>query len=417
MHSLQELHLSSADPFSAYTPSVKSSSVDLSSVDLSSVDSSSADSSSGNVRGRKSCCTRPERITERPWLVSGGSPRKRVHIAGLGDVGRNVALGLRLLGGEVISSIGVFDLNRFQCLRLEMELNQILPPDPARPMPAVDLIDAEELFDCDLFLFTATKSVPKVEAAPEKTGKTGKGNSDQMPDVRMAQFEANRRIVADYAARAAESGFKGLFVVISDPVDLLCMEALRGCAGIGAAWTETGHAAPTAGKALSPEQIMGCGLGVMYARAAYYAERLDAGDKTAAFRIEGRAFGPHGKDLVIANSLDPDRYDDSLSREITGLAVRSNLETRKLGFKPFLAPAMSSAVFSLLAMMRGEWHYSARYLNGLYFGAKNRETPEGVQWEDAGLPDALFSRLQESYRNLEKILFQSDKYLSRGYDK
>ena len=81
------------------------------------------------------------------------------------------------------------------------------------------------------------------------------------------------------------------------------------------------------------------------------------------------------------------------------------MEIRALGFKPFLAPAISSAVLTLLAMLRGEWQYSAAYLNGLYFGALNRQTPEGVRWETQPLPEALFARLEKAFIGLEEILW------------
>ena len=40
-------------------------------------------------------------------------------------------------------------------------------------------------------------------------------------EVRMAQYEANREILSVYGRQAADCGFKGLFGVVSDPVDLL----------------------------------------------------------------------------------------------------------------------------------------------------------------------------------------------------
>ena len=56
----------------------------------------------------------------------------------------------------------------------------------------------------------------------------------------------------------------------------------------------------------------------MNARAAYYA-RQDS--RFSVYLEEGRAFGPHGKDLVIANSILPEHYDESLSEELTDLTV------------------------------------------------------------------------------------------------
>ena len=187
--------------------------------------------------------------------------------------------------------------------------------------------------------------------------------------------------------------YKGLFVVVSDPVDLLCMEALRSSRNV------TGE-----GRPLTADQIFGCGLGVMHARASWYARQAK---DTAARRYlsEGRGFGPHGEGLVIANSTDLRHYDNAASEDLTEKTVLANMEVRELGFKPFLAPAMSSAVLTLLAMVRGEWNYSAAYLNGLYFGALNRQDGSGTHWEEDELPDLLYARLERSYRRLEEILW------------
>ena len=70
---------------------------------------------------------------------------------------------------------------------------------------------------------------------------------------------------------------------------------------------------------LLPEQVQGFGLGVMNARASYFAKQ---DDRFSAFLTEGRSFGPHGKGLVIANSVE--HYDDALSRELTELVETAN---------------------------------------------------------------------------------------------
>ncbi|MBR3910032.1 MAG: lactate dehydrogenase, partial [Anaerotignum sp.] len=112
--------------------------------------------------------------------------------------------------------------------------------------------------------------------------------------------------------------------------------------------------------------------------------------------------GPHGENLVIANSIE--HYDDALSRELTRLAVEANLRTRELGFKPYVAPAISSAAISILLTLRGEWHYSSNFLGGVYMGCKNRTTEYGLEMEALPLPEALFSRIEKAYQSLEAIL-------------
>lgn len=186
-------------------------------------------------------------------------------------------------------------------------------------------------------------------------------------------------------------GFKGLFAVVSDPVDPLCKAAFLA--------SNENMEGQFDGKGLLPEQIQGYGLGVMNARAAYYAKQ-DA--RFASFLTEGRAYGPHGENLVIANSIE--HYDDALSRELTRLAVEANLRTRELGFKPYVAPAISSAAISILLTLRGEWHYSSNFLGGVYMGCKNRTTEYGLEMEALPLPEALFSRIEKAYQSLEAIL-------------
>lgn len=88
-------------------------------------------------------------------------------------------------------------------------------------------------------------------------------------------------------------------------------------------------------KGLRPEQVQGFGLGVMNARAAYYAKR---DGRFSQFLTEGRSFGPHGQDLVIADSIE--NYNDELSKELTQLTVTANLHMRAIGFKPFIAPGI-----------------------------------------------------------------------------
>ena len=302
-------------------------------------------------------------------------PRKwKVTLVGLGDVGGTVLMALKLLGRE-IGEIQIFDFNEAQCKRYEMELNQVLPMD--QDQPVITICREEQLFDCDLFLFTASRGVPPV--------------GQEQVDVRMAQYEANRTMITAYAKLARAAKFRGLFCQISDPVDLLCRAAFE-----ESNKDENGE---YDWKGLLPEQVEGYGLGVMNARAAFYAAR---DERFHDFLTEGRAFGPHGKDLVIANSIT--EYNDELSRELTKLAVEANLRTRETGFKPYVAPALSSGAISLLLTLRGEWHYSASFLGGAYMGARSRRTSLGIEREANNLPKALTERLATAYTNLKSYI-------------
>ena len=289
----------------------------------------------------------------------------KVNLLALGDVGATLLLGLKTLGTGVIDTIGIFDVNPDMMKRYEIEMNQIGWPFGTVKLPQVEILNADNLFDCDMFIFCASKAVPPVGASG---------------DVRMMQLEANGKIAAHYGALAKEAGFKGIFAVVSDPVDPLCKEVLLA-------------------SGLKAGQVRGYGLGVMNKRAEYYAA-LDS--RFESYMTEGRAFGPHGGDLVIANSIE--NYDDELSKELTKLTVEANLRVRDLGFKPYLAPAISSGAVSLLLTLQGEWNYSSVYFgkgtSGAFMGVKNRINDIEAEFEDLPLPEKLFVRIENAYKNL-----------------
>ncbi len=293
--------------------------------------------------------------------------KKKVNILALGDVGSMLLTGLRLLGGNSIGSIGIFDRSPNKVKRWEYEMNQTSYPFGFYSFPEVQGISKEELFDCDMFVFCASKGVPPI-------GSEG-------VDVRIVQLEENKKLIKEYAVMAAKNNFKGIFAVVSDPVDPLCASVLKESEG-----------------KLAPEQIKGYGLGVMNARAAYYAK---TDDKYSSYLSDGRAFGPHGNDLVIANSII--NYDNSLSEELTKLAVQANLKVRETGFKPYIAPALSSGAISIILTLEGRWHYSSNYLGGVFMGAKNRNISSGLEIEKIKMPDELFKRLKTTYNALKKL--------------
>lgn len=316
----------------------------------------------------------PERAGITAPLTLSGRPfepgkKARVHILALGDVGTTMLIGLRLLGAADIASIGICDLNGNNLSRLEIEINQIRYPFAAQGdgpvLPPVHIVTEEQLFDCDVFIFCASKGVPPLSA-------TG--------DVRMAQLEANKGLIGHFAGLARSAGYKGLVCIVSDPVDPLCA-AFLDASGI------------------RPWQIRGYGLGVMNARACYYAEK---DGRLAHYLTEGRAFGPHGEDLVIADRIEG--YDDTLSRELTKKVVEANHVVRNLGYKPYIAPALSSAALSILLTLRGCWHYGSVYLGdkdrGAFLGVRSRYSEEGLVYEDRLLPRALYDRIEYAYLRL-----------------
>ena len=307
-------------------------------------------------------------IETQPGIFDDVNQKKRIHLLALGDVGSMLLIGLRLLGGDAVASIGICDVRPEVTQRFEREINQIGPPLEDGALPEVDIVDRARLFDCDMVVFCASKGVPPI-------GETA-------VDVRMAQMEENAALVAGFARDAVRQGFRGKLAMVSDPVDPLCKAAyLQG---------------------LRRDQIQGYGLGVMNSRALYFAKK---DDKFQSFLKEGRAFGPHGEDLVIANSIE--HYDAGLSLELTGLAVNANLEMRRSGFKPYIAPALSSGALSILAALRGKWNYSSVYFGegarGAFLGVKNRWTRDGAEVEDLPLPEELYRRIKAAYDHLAAL--------------
>lgn len=296
------------------------------------------------------------------------SPLKKkykINIAGLGDVGGTLAIGLRLMGGDIISEIGIFDLDENKIKRWQYELNQIYY-ETETPLPNVVPVSIEDVFNCDVFVFCITKAVPDV--------------SIQNQDVRIVQYNGNAEIIKIYADLAKKANYNGLFFVVSDPVDHLCKKAFYEL--------NKEYIFPS-------DNIKGFGLGVMYARAKYYAEELGI----EYFKNHGRVFGPHGKDLVVADNIKD--YNDEMSIKLTELTTTANLEVRKTGFKPYIAPALSSGALSILSCLKGDWHYSTVKLGDAFLGIKNRLTEYGVEMEVyENLDNKLFNRIKSSYERL-----------------
>ncbi|MPM94532.1 hypothetical protein SDC9_141678 [bioreactor metagenome] len=233
----------------------------------------------------------------------------------------------------------------------------------------------EDLFRCDALLFTAAQAVPEVGA---ESGK----------DIRMMQYAANRELLRPYAKRARESGFSGLFLQISDPVDQLSRAVFL--------MSNQNEKGELDWQGLLPEQVRGFGLGVMHARAIYAAK--NNGLKTDQLRC----YGPHGHGLVIANAPG-EGYHDDISRHLTHLAETANLEVRSYGYKPYIAPGLSSAAVSVLRALRGEWHDAAAPLGGVYFGCRSRITALGAEQQREPLHPELRARMEESFQQLKEF--------------
>jgi len=248
-------------------------------------------------------------------------------ILGLGDVGGTLLMGLRLLGRGILKEIRIFDLDEKKRRRYYLEINEI---SDGTDLPPVVEAGIDEIFNTDVLVFTVSIFIPPV-------GTT-------LTDVRLVQFEKNRKVLLDYSRKAEESGFKGYYFIVSDPVDLLCMNLMD------------------EGK-IDSHRIRGFGLGVMEARARFIAR------EKGVFKDDQRTFGPHGKGLIVINSLGS--YDEELSKELTALTERENFRVRETGFKPYIAPALSSGSISILKALNEEEHLSTFYNGKVFMGARN----------------------------------------------
>lgn len=301
------------------------------------------------------------------------SKKWNVNIAGLGDVGSTLITGLRMSGDDCINQIGIYDLDKNKINRMLFEGNQIYEAFSEKAFPEIIELSEEDIFNCDMFVFCVTAGVPPIG--------TPHG------DVRMIQYENNKKIITHYAKLARKSHFNGIFAVVSDPVDQLCKAALIA--------SNTNATGIYDNQGLVPEQIQGYGLGVMNARAVYYSKQNNL---APYYEKSGRAFGPHGEGLVIADSIDD--YNNDISLLLTEKAKTANLKVRDTGFKPYIAPALSSGSLSLLNTIRGKWHYSSTYMGNAFIGAKNRFNNTGLEVEQIKLNFELKCRLSTTYERL-----------------
>ncbi len=301
------------------------------------------------------------------WYQSLKAPY-RLSIIGQGDVGRTLAVGLKLLGGNVLSEIGIYDLDANRLIATEMELNQINAPN-FNAIPVV-IKDDNTLYDSDIIVFTAAKSVPPVGAKAEG-------------DVRLQQLKGNAAILNSYIEQAVDKDYAGMFFIMSDPVDLLSQFACQ-------------RAAQLKSKHLTALKFRGFGLGVMYARARYYAERLNY----HSFAEHGMVFGPHGQGLIAVD--DSRAFNLQRSKILAEKALTANLAVRSAGQKPYIAPALSSGALSIIALLEGRWQHSAIAFGSVFLGLKNRMTANGIALATLPYNQQLEQWLQQTVKLLER---------------
>lgn len=311
------------------------------------------------------------------WMNELMSPPSqwRINVMALGDVGSNLCIGLRLSGADI--SMGIYDRSPEKLKRWNYELNQIRIPFKESSLPRVRMLKEDELFDCDMFVFCASKGIPPV--------------GSENVDVRMVQFESNKEIISKYGLLARENNFKGIFAVVSDPVDPLCKALF-----LESNKDKDGN---FDFKGLAPNQIIGYGLGVMNARASYYSELIDGPND---YSIDGQVFGPHGKGLIVVNSMS--NYNGSKSDYLTEKTLNANLEVRKLGFKPYIAPSLSSGALSILATISGDYFYGSSLMGHVFMGSKMRLTNLGIEIPRYELHPEVIKKLDDTYKQLRRII-------------
>ena len=136
---------------------------------------------------------------------------------------------------------------------------------------------------------------------------------------------------------------------------------------------------------------------------AEQGEDVCVGTSKANSAIVHAGFDAPAGSMKARFNVEGSRRMEALSRELTRLTVTANLKMREIGFKPYVAPALSSGALSLLLCLRGQWHCSSTYLDGVFMGARNRVLPTGTELERLPLPQALRDRLQTTMDRLRAI--------------
>ncbi|MCR5482451.1 MAG: hypothetical protein K6F52_06615 [Clostridia bacterium] len=291
--------------------------------------------------------------------------RRRVNIINLGQLGGAVLFSLKLLGGEVIESIGIFDNDSRRARRYELEMNQSAFEENTGEVQQTEAVDENRIFDCDMILFCAKLA-------------------EDMDDIRkyedrQTMFEYNREEIVRFAGAANDWGFEGTFGIVAESSDMLC----AACMGAG----------------ISPERIRGFDLGVMASRAEYII-KTEEGLFEKIDPAKMRVFGYLGKDFIFANSLG--EFDEELSKEMTRMLQKSAMKIKMTGAAPYICTAVASGTHSVIAFLKEEWHYSTVYLGkpgekGGFFGIFNRPYESENLIEKEAVPDVLFHMLSAAF--------------------
>ena len=279
------------------------------------------------------------------YLRAMAGPRKTqdfvLGISGLGRVGGLAASALAAMDAvrTRVGTLLIHDCDGDNLERMRQELAAVTSWRGAVGLPRVEAVALPEMLArCDAFVFAAACAVPPLGAPG---------------DVRLPQFEPNREAMQGALAAAVAAGYTGLFLVISDPVELLAQAAFHDSNGLG--------------HGLAPERVAGLALGINWGRALAQAQAMGAGDRVAR---RGVAYGPHSTDVLAYD--DPTGPDPELSRAMTQAARTGNYRIRDLGYIPFIGPALSSIALTLPELLQDREALASSFLDGVYFGAPSR---------------------------------------------
>lgn len=108
-------------------------------------------SGTGSYLGRRGRCREhlPSPLADALDFLRPRAGKKRVHLLAVGDVGGTLLTALKLIGGDVISSIGICDLNQNTVARWTAEMGQISWPWDYGALPEVEPVEPARLFDCE----------------------------------------------------------------------------------------------------------------------------------------------------------------------------------------------------------------------------------------------------------------------------
>jgi hypothetical protein len=301
----------------------------------------------------------------RPWVVG---------ISGLGRVGGLAASALAATAGTGIGTLLLHDCDPANLERMRLELASVAAWRGGPRLPEVRTAGLDEMMRrCDAFLFAAARAVPPLGTEGE---------------VRLVQFEPNREALRGALDAAVAAGFTGLFLMVSDPVELLAQAAFQDSNG----WS--GPAVRAAGRGLAPERVAGLALGVMWGRALARAGELGHGARVAR---TGVPYGPHSQDVLVFD--DPVRPDPELCRALTEAARAGNYRVRDLGFIPHIGPALSSIALTLPRLLAGREVLASTFVDGVYFGAPSR-----LDWGVAPVRRRLAAEVRRQLEDLHGLL-------------